>query len=85
VAPGLNRDGARADRRQHPLGSSDGTAAQGFGESWEVQRWLREGAKEWLWLRRSWGGLGMRVARATDATHPAGSLQLAQIGARVGF
>jgi hypothetical protein len=67
------------------LGSSDGTAAQGLGESWGVQRRLREGAKERLRLRRSWGRLGVWVAHATDATHPAGSLRLAQIGARGGF
>jgi hypothetical protein len=67
------------------LGSSDGTVAQGLGESWGVQRRLREGAKERLRLRRSWGSLGVWVTRATDAAHPTGSLQLAQIGARGGF
>jgi hypothetical protein len=35
--------------------------------------------------KKGWGGLGMRVTRATDAAHPAGSLRLAQIGARGGF
>jgi hypothetical protein len=60
-------------------------AAQGLGESWGVQRRLREGAKERLRLRRSWGGLGVWVTHATDAVHPAGSLRLAQIGARGGF
>jgi hypothetical protein len=35
--------------------------------------------------KKGWGSLGVRVTRATDAAHPAGSLWLAQIGARGGF
>jgi hypothetical protein len=58
----LNRGDAGADRRQRTLGLSDGTAAQGFGESWEVQWRLRESAKELPWLRR--------VGRPRRAGHP---------------
>jgi hypothetical protein len=32
--------------------------------------------------KKGWGGLGVRVTRATDAAHPARSLWLAQIQAR---
>jgi hypothetical protein len=44
--PGSNRGGARCIGGSAPSAPSDGTAAQGYGESWEMQWRLRESARD---------------------------------------
>jgi hypothetical protein len=71
VAPRSNRGGAGAGRRQRKTSVRVvARRRRGSGDAGE-QRRLRVGTKERLWLRRGWGGLGVRVthARIPHITH----------------
>jgi hypothetical protein len=64
VAPRSNRGGAGVGRRRRKTSvRAMARRRRGSGDA-GVQRRLRVGTKERLWLRRGWGGLGMLVTRA---------------------